>query len=222
MRGEHEDALGGEHERAVGMRCDREQDGASPERPALPRPTIERAEQEDERQQREEQEQAVHPGVDAVEEEHPAAGDERGGDQRRGASGQATAEERDQGQARDREHRRDEPQAAEPEAEVRDRVGEEKVERGAAAIAGDVLDDARQAVAPDEERQRLVLVRRPRHQLVQQEPRCRRSDRADPDPERVRLHERAHRGDERAGVGRGFGCLCHRGSRRIFAGRLAP
>ena len=222
VRGEHEHALGRQNEGAVGMRCDREQDGASPERPALPRPTIERAEQEDERQQREEQEQAVHPGVDAVEEEHPAAGGERRGDQRRGASGQTTAEERDQGQARDREHRRDEPQAAEPEAEMRDGVGEEKVERGTAAIAGDVLDDAGQAVAPDEERQRLVLVRWPRHQLVEQEPRCRRCDRADPDPERVRLHECAHGGDERAGVGRGFGCLSHRGSRRIFAGRLAP
>ncbi len=105
---------------------------------------------------------------------------------------------------------------------MRDGVGEEKVERGTPAIAGDVLDDARQAVASDEERQRLVLVRRPRHQLVEQEPRCRRRDRADPDPERVRLHECAHRGDERAGVGRGFGCLSHRGSRRIFAGRLAP
>ena len=105
---------------------------------------------------------------------------------------------------------------------MRDGVGEEKVEWGTPAIAGDVLDDARQAVASDEERQRLVLVRWPRHQLVEQEPRCRRRDRADPDPERVRLHECAHRGDERAGVGRGFGCLSHRGSRRIFAGRLAP
>ena len=174
VRGEHEHALRGEHEGAVGMRCDGEQDGGAPERPALPRPTVERAEQEDERQQREEQEQAVHPGVDAVEEEHPAAGDERGGDQRRRASGETPAEQRDQRQACDRERRRDEPQAAEPEAEVRDGVGEEKVERGTAAIAGDVLDDARQAVASDEERQRLVLVRRPRHQLVQQERRCRR------------------------------------------------
>ena len=202
VRGEHEHALGGEHERAVGVRGDGEQDRGAPERPALPRPAVERPEQEDERQQREEQEQAVHPGVDAVEEEHPAAGDERRRDQRRGASGEAPAEERDQGQARDREGRRDEPQAAEPEAEVRDRVGEEEVERGAAAIAGDVLDDARQAVAPDEERERLVLVRRPRHQLVEQEPRCRSGDRADPDPERVGLR-RMRAPWRRAGESRG-------------------
>ena len=82
---------------------------------------------------------------------------------------------------------------------MRDGVGEEKVERGAAAVAGDVLDHARQAVPPDEERERLVLVRRPCHQLVEQERRCRCGDRADPDPERVGLHERAHRGDERRG-----------------------
>ena len=80
---------------------------------------------------------------------------------------------------------------------MRDGEGEEKVERCAAAIAGDVLDDARQAVAPDEERERLVLVWRPCHQLVEQERRRRCGDRTDPDPERVRLHERAHRGDER-------------------------
>ena len=103
-----------------------------------------------------------------------------------------------------------------------DGIGEEEVERCAAPIARDMLDDAGEAVAADEERERLVLVRRPRHQLVEQEPRCRNGDRPDPDPERVSLHERAHAGDERAGVGGGFGGLCHRGSRRIFAGRLAP
>ena len=67
---------------------------------------------------------------------------------------------------------------------MRDGVGEEKVERGASAIAGDVLDDARQAVPPDEERERLVLVWRPCHQLVEQERRCRCGDRSNPDPER--------------------------------------
>ena len=98
--GEHEHALGREDERAVGMRCDGEQDRDAPERPALPGAAIERAEQEHEREQREEEEEAVHPGVDAVEEEDPAAGDERRRDQRRRASGEPTAEERDQGQAR--------------------------------------------------------------------------------------------------------------------------
>ena len=102
-----------------------------------------------------------------------------------------------------------------------DGVGEEEVERRAAALAGDVLDDACEAVAADEERERLVLVRRPGHQLVEQERRCRHGDRADPEPERVGVEKRARRGGERAGARGGFGGLCHRASGRIFAGRLA-
>ena len=50
---------------------------------------------------------------------------------------------------------------------MRDGPGEEEVERRAAALARDVLDDAAEAVAADEERERLVLVRRPGHQLVE-------------------------------------------------------
>ena len=74
---------------------------------------------------------------------------------------------------------------------MRDGLGEEEVERSPAALAGDVLDDAREAVAADEERERLVLVRRPGHQLVHEERRCRERDRADPEPERVSRDERA-------------------------------
>ena len=105
---------------------------------------------------------------------------------------------------------------------MRDGIGEEEVERRAAALAGHVLDDPGQAVAADEERERLVLVRRPRHQLVQQERRCRDGDRADPDPERVRGQKCARRVGQRTGAGRCFGSLGHRASGRIFAGRLAP
>ena len=101
-------------------------------------------------------------------------------------------------------------------------VGEEEVERCAATLAGDVLDDAAEAVAPNEQRERLVLVRWPGHQLVQQERRCRDRDRANPDPQRVRVEKRPCRGKGGAGAPGSFGGLCHRPSGRIFAGRLAP
>ena len=73
----------------------------APTRPtSCQRAAVERAQEEHEREQREEQEEAVHPRVDAVEEEHPAAGDERGRDQRRPAVGEPPAEQRDERQAR--------------------------------------------------------------------------------------------------------------------------
>ena len=64
---------------------------------------------------------------------------------------------------------------------MRDRPGEEEVERRAAAVACHVLDDAGQRVAADEERERLVLVRRPRHQLVEEERGRRDDDAGDPE-----------------------------------------
>ena len=84
---------------------------------------------------------------------------------------------------------------------MRDGVGEQEVERRAAALTGHVLDDPGQAVAADEERERLVLVRRPGHQLVQQERRCGDGDRADPDPETVVGHECARRVRSADGAG---------------------
>ena len=117
----------------------------------------------------EEEEEAVHPPVDAVEEEQPARCDDRRRDEADADVGEPRPERRDERQARDREGGREEPQAAEPEAEMGDRPGEEEVERRAAAVTRDVLDDAGQRVAADEERERLVLVRRPRHQLVEEE-----------------------------------------------------
>ena len=218
---EDEHPLGREHERAVGMGGDGEHDREPPQRPRPPRAPVEGAEQEHEREQREEQEEAVHPRVDAVEEEDPAAGHEGGRDQGVGASGEAPAEQRHERQASHRERRRDEPQAAEPESEVGDRVGEEEVERRAAPLPGHVSDDTREAVAPDEEGERLVLMRRPGHQLVLQEGGRRQRDRRDAEPEGVRGDERARRGGERAGVGGRLRRLCHRRSRHMVAGRLA-
>ena len=157
-----------------------------------------------------------------MEEEDPAAGDERRRDQGGGAVREAPAEERHEWQARHRKRRRDEPEAAEAEPEMGDGEGEQEVERRASTLAGHVLDDAGEAVAADEQRQRLVLVWRPRHQLVQQEGRRRDRDRADPEPEPVRGRERTGRIDERAGAGGRLDGLCHGLSGRIFAGRLPP
>ena len=85
---------------------------------------------------------------------------------------------------------------------MRHGVGEQEVQRRAAALAGDVLDDAGEAVAPDEERERLVLVRRPRHQLVQEE--RRRRERRSPRPRsRTRAPRRTRA--RRATSGRGSG-----------------
>ena len=61
-----------------------------------------------------------------------------------------------------------------------DGIGDQEVERRAAALAGHVLDHAGEAVPADEEGERLVLVRRPRHELVEEERRRRRGDRSRP------------------------------------------
>ena len=106
-----------------------------------------------------------------MEEEEPAAGEERRCDERLASAGETAAERGEQGKAREGEHRRHQPQPAQPEPEMGDHPGDEEVERRAATLAGDVLDHPGEAVAPDEQRERLVLVRRPGHQLVQQESR---------------------------------------------------
>ena len=66
-----------------GMCGDGEQDRSGPERPGPPAAAVEGAQEQHEREQGEEEEEAVHPRVDPVEEEDPAAGDECGRDQRR-------------------------------------------------------------------------------------------------------------------------------------------
>ena len=148
--------------------------------------------------------------VDGVEEEDPAAGDEGSRDQRRSAVGEPPAEERDEREAPDGEGRGDETEAAEPAAEMGDRVGEQEVQGRAAALAGDVLDHAAEGVAADEERERLVLVRRPRHQLVEQERARRYRDRDDAEPEAVRGNERPRREESGTRLPGGLDALCHR------------
>ena len=98
---------------------------------------------------------------------------------------ESAPERGDQGQAPEREDRRDESESAQPEAEVRHTPGEQEVEGRAAAFLRDVLDDAGQRVAADEQGERLVLVRRPRHQLVEEERGGGSGDAGDADPQPV-------------------------------------
>ena len=134
-RAEHVEALRRKHERAVRVRRDAREHRERPQEPGAPVATLERPQQRDVRQRRGEEEDRVHPAVDAVEEEHPARHDDRRRDEPDGAVGEARDEHGDQRHARDREERRDEPKLHEPAARVRDRPREEEVERCAAALA---------------------------------------------------------------------------------------
>ena len=156
-----------------------------------------------------------------MEEKDPAARDERGRAESRCPVGEPTAEQRHEREARDGERGGDEPERAEAEPEMGDGKCEHEVEWGAASLAGHVLDDAGETVPADEERERLVLMGRPRHQLVDEERRRRQHDRADAEREPIRAHERARRGEEWAVDGGGLGTLCHGASPGILAGRLA-
>jgi hypothetical protein len=100
-----------------------------------------------------------------VEEEHPAPGGERGCGQRRAAAGKSLPEQRDRGQAADREQRREEAHGLETAACVRDDPGEQEVERGPATLAEHDVEQVAEGLAADEERQGLVLVRRPAGEL---------------------------------------------------------
>ena len=71
-----EDGLRGEHERAVRMRRDGGEDRERPERPRPAIASLERAQQRQVRERAREEEEAVHPAVDPVEEERPARRDD--------------------------------------------------------------------------------------------------------------------------------------------------
>ena len=209
-RGDDEHALRGQYERSVRVRRDGEEDRRAPEHPRPRGAAIEGAEEEHEREQREEEEEAVHPRVDGVEEEDPATGDECCRDQRCPLVREPPPEKRDERKAPGGEGRGDETEAAEPAAEMGDRVGEQEVQGRPSTLAGDVLDHAAEGVAADEERERLVLVRRPRHQLVEQERARRYRDRDDAEPEAVRDNERPRREESGTRFPGGLDALCHR------------
>ena len=89
----------------------------------------------------------------------------------------------------------------EASTQVHDEPGEEEVERRAAALGLNRLEQPDQRLAPDEQRQRLVLVRRPRGQACDEEDRDRSREPADSGPEQfpAGLDRRDRVG---AGVGR--------------------
>ena len=108
--------------------------------------------------------------VDAVEEEHPARRDERGRRERRRPPGEARARGAPStgtlATAKSAEKRRSAGQAA---AEVRDEPGEEKWSGAPPRSVVHGLEQPAERLAADEERERLVLVRRPGGQPREQE-----------------------------------------------------
>ena len=84
-------------------------------------------------------------------------------------AGELLAEQRDDRHGRRREDRRHEPQPDETASRVRDDPGEQEVERRAAALVEHRVEEARNRLPADEQRQRLVLVRRPGGQLHEEE-----------------------------------------------------
>ena len=75
---------------------------------------------------------------------------------------------------------------------MRDRPREQEVERRAAAFLEHDLEELVERMAADEEGERLVLVRRPRHQLVEQEAAAAAAIAATPSPNQwAAIHSRA-------------------------------
>ena len=93
------------------------------------------------------------------------------------------AKKRDHGHGGDREERGEEPQPHETAAEVHDEPGEEEVQRRPAALGLNRVKEPAERVPPDEERQRLVLVRWPGGQPCEQEDGDGRGEPADSRPE---------------------------------------
>src|SRR5262249_49504419 len=76
-RAENVEALRTEYERAVRVDGDARENGEPPQDPPGSIAAVERAQEREVRQRRGEEEDRVHPAVDAVEEEHPARRDDR-------------------------------------------------------------------------------------------------------------------------------------------------
>ncbi len=223
MRDEDERRLPAEQEDAVGVGCDRQQRREDPERPASAAAALERLQQCERAGERAEEKEAVHAAVDPVEQEQPAGREERRRDERDARSGEAPAEQGDERQAPEREHRGGDAQAAESEPEVCDGPRDEEVQRCAAAVPRDVLDDAWEGVSADEQCKRLVLVRRPRHELVEEERRRGGGHSSDPQPEPALGDPGARRGPcggRRCGLDACLDPLRH-GVSAASAGRLA-
>src|SRR5439155_8445670 len=158
-----------EDERAVRVARDRQERRTAPERPAPPSAAFDRVHERQVRERAREQKEAVHPPVDAVEEQHPASRDEGARGERGAAAREPSAEGRDHRHAPCGEQRRDEPERGQATARMRDDPGEAEVERRAAALAEHGVDETAERLPPDEKRKRLVLVRRPGAEPDEQE-----------------------------------------------------
>ena len=174
------DRLGGEHERAVRVCRDAEQGDGDPRCPAATSTRLRRRQQRQEREQAREQEEAVHASVDAVEEQHPAGGSEDRGDDGRALPRQARGDYGKQRQAGHGEDGGNGAQRRQPAVEMRDGPREEEVERCAAPLVEHRAQHSVERVPTDEERQRLVLMRRPGGQAqCEKDGHCRRARRND-------------------------------------------
>ena len=143
------------------MAREHQQHGHSPERETPPPARVERREKSQKREQAREEEEAVHPAVDPVEEQCPGAGREQRRDDAGGRVGKAAAEQRDQRNARHREDERDDRSAVSPPP--RCTIAQAKVKwSGAPPRSNDHgVQHVAERAAADEEREGLVLVRRP-------------------------------------------------------------
>jgi hypothetical protein len=164
-----EEALRREHERTVGVGRDRREDREPPERPGAAAAAIARAQEREVRERARQQEEAVHPGVDAVEEERPARADERGRHRGRDPARKPGDQRRDDGDGGDGEEGGAGPQRRQAAAGVDDDPREQEVERRAATV-DDRVDQVGGRAAAGEQLERLVLVRPPcRHRIREEE-----------------------------------------------------
>src|SRR6266508_1227775 len=187
-----EESLTAEDEDRIGVARQHREQRESPEREPPSAAAIQCRQESEEREQAREEEQRVHPPVDALEEDDPGCGGESRRDETHGAVGEARAQERDQRHARDGEDEGNQPQRRQSYAEMRDRPGEQKVEGCPAPLGNHRVHDVAERAAPDEERQRLDLVRRPDPLKPAAHTGERAGDESRPGPENVYLlHTRA-------------------------------
>jgi len=104
-----------------------------------------------------------------VEEKDPARGREYGGDERDGPAGKTRDEDGEYRHARDGQEGGEQSKLRQAAARMGYGPGEHEVERRSTALAEHRVEELRQRAVPDEECERLVLMRRPCSQPKEQE-----------------------------------------------------
>ncbi len=184
---QHEEHLRADEEYGVGMSRQHEDERGTPGGEAPWARFVERAQEREERDQAREEKEAVHAAEDAVEEEHPTGRSERGCDDAREAIGEPRPELGDQRDACDREDEGDDAQRRQAAAELDDGPGKQEMERRAASLRNHRVQHVAERTASDEEREGLVLVRRPGAQEPAEHAGNHRRHRARCNPEGVEL-----------------------------------